>query len=98
VRAVGPLLLVVAALVLPSSACNLDGEVPNARLVCTTSADCPAGFSCVDTARGKLCCRGGDCGNAGPPAGLQIVDDGLLEVDLATQCSGDSCITGGITP
>lgn len=70
-------LATLLALALPLAACTYRAKAPpSAKVRCTSSADCPSGYSCVPTAQGQVCCRGGDCGtDVGRPDGAMTALD-----------------------
>src|SRR5688572_25660681 len=71
-------LLAVVGAWLVIGSCAFDASIPNAKLACGSTADCPTGYSCQMLAGSNpsvsVCCKGGDCGAA-------MKDDGGSESD-----------------
>jgi hypothetical protein len=64
--------LTVAWAALLAVGCVLDAEVPNGKLTCHSTAECPAGFECQAMGAGSFCCKGAcpvETVGQGPDAG-----------------------------
>jgi hypothetical protein len=60
--------LIIVGLALTAVGCAVDRYVPNARLACGSSDDCPAGYQCLGPSGHALCCLAGTCGAQGDGA------------------------------
>jgi hypothetical protein len=81
--------------------CHVDRTFPNARLRCTDSNDCPAGFTC-ETVPGlqagpKVCCQGGNCTTPSPPGtgGAGMTGSGGVTGSTGDGATGSGGSVGG---